>query len=58
VKDRTSLRRFANGAFNPLPNDGGSLRQLKTLGNSSAAPEECVAFEKNRRVPRYATSDV
>ena len=25
--------RFDNGAFNPLANEGGSLRQLRTLGN-------------------------
>jgi CxxC motif-containing protein (DUF1111 family) len=35
--------RFVNGAFNPLPNEGGSLRQLKTLGSFiSSAGKECV----------------
>jgi len=35
--------RFVNGAFNPLPNGGGSLRQLKTLGAFiSSAGKECV----------------
>jgi len=35
--------KFANGAFNPLPNAGGSLRQLKTIGAFiSSTGQECV----------------
>jgi CxxC motif-containing protein (DUF1111 family) len=34
--------RFDNGVFNPLANEGGSLRQLKTLGNfTSASGQAC-----------------
>ena len=34
--------RFDNGIFNPLANEGGSLRQLKTLGNfTNASGQAC-----------------
>jgi CxxC motif-containing protein (DUF1111 family) len=35
--------KFNNGVFDPLPNEGGSLRQLKTLGSFvSSSNKECV----------------
>src|SRR5260221_2405885 len=46
--------RFDSGVFNPLANEGGSLRQLKTLGSfTNASGQSCtVPLEQE---PAYAT---